>query len=145
MFVGTLLVPVVALKLFSTGYRFLRYYGGSVPYRLKGPPHVLLRLLAPVLVAATTVLFGTGIALMVLGPHHSGPFRGLHTASFVVWIGVAAAHVLAHTPRAARALAAEWRERVPGAVARYGTVGVAIVAGLALALETSPLDDRWLV
>src|SRR5438552_2113939 len=65
MFVGTLLVPVVVLKLASTGWRFLRYYAGSAAYVLKGPPHPLLRLLAPLLVAMTTVPVGPGIALPV--------------------------------------------------------------------------------
>ena len=35
MFVGTLLVPVVVLKLASTGWRFLRYYAGSAAYVIR--------------------------------------------------------------------------------------------------------------
>jgi hypothetical protein len=46
VFVGMLLIPPVTLKLASTGYRFWRYYTGRPDYVLRGPPHVLLRLLA---------------------------------------------------------------------------------------------------
>ena len=144
MFVGTLLVPVVVLKLASTGWRFLRYYAGSAAYVLKGAPHPLLRLLAPLLVAMTTVLFGTGIALLVLGPHHRGIVQ-LHQLSFIAWLVVAGVHVLAYARRVPRLLVDEWRRRIPGAVGRYLLLATALAAGVALALETSPLDDRWLV
>ena len=67
-FVGMLLIPVVALKLASTGWRMLRYYGRSDEYVRLGPPPLLLRtLVAPVLVLSTLVLFATGVALLVLG------------------------------------------------------------------------------
>lgn len=38
IFVGMLLVPPVALKLATTGYRFARYYTGNRAYRQKVPP-----------------------------------------------------------------------------------------------------------
>src|SRR5439155_1712802 len=53
IFVGMLLIPPVALKLASTGYRFVRYYTGKPEYVRLGPPHIVLRALAPLLVAAT--------------------------------------------------------------------------------------------
>src|SRR6478672_4256990 len=53
MFIGLVLVPPVLLKLGSTGYRFVRYYTGSRPYREKGPPALPLRLMAPILVVTT--------------------------------------------------------------------------------------------
>src|SRR5690348_10577967 len=56
-FVGMLLVPVVALKLASTGWRLLRYYLRGDEYVRRGPPHVALRIVvAPVLVASTSIL-----------------------------------------------------------------------------------------
>ena len=101
VFVGMLLIPPVALKLGTVGYRFARYYSGSRPYRLKGPPHLLMRVLvAPVLVASTLGLFATGVALIVLGPS-GGIVLGLHKASFVVWFGAMSVHVLAYVLRAA--------------------------------------------
>ena len=58
------LIPPVALKLGSTGYRFARYYLGSPVYRAKGPPLLPLRLLAPVLVLTTLLVFATGVLEM---------------------------------------------------------------------------------
>jgi len=72
-FVGMLLIPVLAVKVASTGWRFLRYYTGNKPYRLEGPPRLLLRLLAPLLVASTLVVFGSGTALLVVGRSDIGP------------------------------------------------------------------------
>src|SRR5947208_3329100 len=67
MFLGVLLIPPVALKLASSGYRLFRYYAGSPPYRLKGPPQIVMRLLAPFLVAATAVVFASGVVLLATG------------------------------------------------------------------------------
>jgi hypothetical protein len=59
-FVGMLLVPVVVLKLASTGWRMLRYYLRGEEYLRRGPPHVLLRVVvAPLIVASTLLLFAT--------------------------------------------------------------------------------------
>jgi hypothetical protein len=96
IFIGLLLIPPIALKLASTGYRFVRYYTRHVEYVLQGPPMLLMRILvAPGLVAATAALFSTGVALLVIGPG-GGVVLGLHKASFVVWIGAFAIHVLAY-------------------------------------------------
>ena len=60
-FVGMLLIPVVALKLASTGWRMLRYYGGAEEYVGVGPPPLVLRaLVAPVLILSTLVLLCDG-------------------------------------------------------------------------------------
>ena len=68
MFIGMALIPPVLLKLGSTGYRFARYYSGARVYREKGPPPLLLRLLAPLLVITTIIIFATGVAPAPLRP-----------------------------------------------------------------------------
>jgi len=70
IFLGLLLLPPVALKLATTGWRFARYYTRNKPYRLEGPPRLLMRMLAPLLVASTLTLFGSGVAMIVVG--HGG-------------------------------------------------------------------------
>ena len=87
IFLGLLLIPPVALKLTTTGWRFVRYYTNSRPYRLEGPPRLLLRLLAPLLVLSTLTLFGSGVALIIRGtrrwppaPIARGQLRGLGCA-----------------------------------------------------------------
>lgn len=103
-FVGVILIPPVALKLGATGYRFFRYYQGETPYVEKGPPHPLMRfLVAPVLVASTFGVLGTGVAILALHQRH-GIVVGLHKASFVFWFGAAALHVLVYARRIPPAL-----------------------------------------
>src|SRR4029077_4205344 len=68
-FVCLLLVPPVVLKLASTGWRFVCYYARRSEYVAKGPPQLALRVVvAPVVVASTAVLFGTGIAMLAVQP-----------------------------------------------------------------------------
>lgn len=147
VFVGMLLIPPVALKLGSTGYRFARYYAGSLAYRRKGPPPLLLRVLvAPAVVLTTLVLFGTGVALIVLGPHRGhGIVLGLHKVSFVLWFGAMAIHVLWHVLRLPPLLSAEWRARprLGGRTERALLVAGALVAGVALAVATLPTAHSW--
>jgi hypothetical protein len=108
-FIGMLLLGPVALKASSTIYRFVRYYTGSAPYRRKGPPAPLLRLLGPVIIASTAGVFGSGIALAIAGPSGREPWLFLHKGSFVVWFCAMAVHVLAYLPRLPRLLSAEFR------------------------------------
>jgi hypothetical protein len=137
-FVGMLLIPVVALKLASTGWRMVAYYRRGEEYVRRGPPHVALRvLIAPVLIVSTTVLLGTGVALLALDETH-GTLVGLHKASFFVWLGVASLHVLAHLLRLPRL----WQLRPPGIALRLALVGASLVAGAALATATLPGADR---
>jgi hypothetical protein len=97
-FVGMLLVGPVALKVGSTGYRFVRYYTGAAPYLRKGPPAPLMRLLGPLVMGTSLAVLGTGVALAVVGPGNS-QWIFLHKASFVLWFGVMAIHVLVYAPR----------------------------------------------
>jgi hypothetical protein len=117
-FIGMMLLGPVALKAGSTVYRFVRYYTGSAPYRRKGPPAPLLRLLGPLVIASTAGVFGSGVALALAGPGN-GPWLFLHKASFAVWFCVMTAHVLVYLPRLPRLLTAELRGRAGG----YGPTG----------------------
>lgn len=147
--IGMLLIPPVILKLGSTGWRFLRYYRGVPEYVRRGPPLLPLRLMAPLVVAATLAVFATGVALLVVGPT-GGLLVGLHKASFVVWLVVTAVHVLAHLRPIPRLVAADWRRspipherRVPGTGWRRLLLAVAIVAGAVLAIATVRYAQPW--
>jgi hypothetical protein len=146
MFIGMVLLPPVLLKLASTGYRFARYYTGSRAYRAKGPPLLALRLLAPVLVAATIVVLVTGVLLLAAG-HKSGALLEIHKVSFIVWGAMFAVHFLAYAPRVVRSLRADWgaarREAVPGAGVRAMLLAAAIGGGTALALALLPVMSAW--
>jgi hypothetical protein len=137
-FVGMLLIPVVGLKLASTGWRMARYYRRGEEYVRRGPPHVILRVLvAPLIVVSTVLLFGTGVALLAVDETH-GTLVGLHKASFIVWFGATAVHVLAHALKLPRLI----RARVPGSVLRWSLLGASILAGSVIALGTLPAADR---
>lgn len=141
-FVGMFLIPVVALKMGSTGWRMARYYLGRDEYVRRGPPAWPLRVfVAPVVVASTIVLFGTGIYL--LATHEvRGTAVGLHKASFVVWLIATSVHVLFRLIRMREALQA----RYPGLALRLGVIVVTVAAGAAVATTTlsgaEHLQDR---
>src|SRR5438309_1781517 len=146
VFVGLLLIPPVALKLGSTGYRLLRYYTRAAEYVRKGPPLLVMRMLvAPVLVAATLVVFATGVTLLAVGPG-GGFVLGLHKASFIVWVGAFGIHVLAYALRVPGLVAADWGggSRTSGAALRVGVVAFALLVGLAVALTVLPAAGPWL-
>jgi len=137
--VGMLLIPPVALKLGSTGYRFMRYYQRRREYAAKGPPHPLMRfLVAPALVASTIGVLGTGVAMIAFG--RRGMIVGLHKASFVVWASAFGIHVLVYVRRLPHLLRLD---RVRGGVLRAATIGLSLVAGAALAAATYPLARPW--
>ena len=138
LFVGLLLIPVVALKLGSTGWRMLRYYLGAEEYVERGPPNIVLRtVVAPLIVLSTLVLFATGTALLVLG-ETEGTVVGLHQASFIVWVGATSVHVLAHVRR----LPVLLRLKAPGRGIRVALLTGSVVAGLAIATVAFPTADR---
>lgn len=137
--VGMLLIPPVALKLGSTGYRFMRYYQRRREYTAKGPPHPLMRfLVAPVLILSTIGVLGTGVLMIAFG--RRGMIVGLHKASFVVWAGAFGIHVLVYLGRLPRVLRLD---RVRGGGMRAATIGLSLVAGVALAAGTFPLARPW--
>ncbi len=145
IFVGVLVVPVVALKLGSTGYRFYRYYTRQPDYLEAGPPSLLLRLLGPVVALTTGVLLATGVALVALGPG-GGLVLGLHKASFVVWVGALGAHVLGHAGRIPRAVRGDLagRDALRGSRRRLLLLAVAVVAGAVAAVVVLPHSTAWL-
>jgi hypothetical protein len=143
MFIGLVLIPPVLLKLGSTGYRFVRYYTHSPRYRAKGPPVLGLRLLAPVLVATTLLVFATGVVLLIIG-HRSGVVLELHKVAFIVWGACFGVHFLWHLPRAWRATRSTWAgSLVAGAGVRTVLLSVCIGAGLVLAIGLLPLIETW--
>jgi len=138
VFIGTLLIPPVALKIGTTSYRFVRYYRGSPAYRRKGPPPPLLRLLGPFLVVLTVVVLASGVALLLGPPSLRRSLLFLHKASFVLWFGAMAIHVLGHLIDTARLAPRDWvrrsRREVAGAGMRQWVLVSSVGAGALLGL-----------
>jgi hypothetical protein len=146
MFIGLVLIPPVLLKLGSTGYRMLSYYAGTRAYRVKGPPLLPLRLMAPVLVASTIAVLASGVLLLATG-HKSNTVLTIHKLSFIIFGVVLAVHFLVYVPRVARSLRADWgearRHAVPGSGARAMLVAAAVGGGIALAVALLPTISAY--
>jgi hypothetical protein len=149
MFLGMLLIGPLALKLASTGYRFVRYYTRSPAYRLEGPPAAPLRAMGPVLVISTVIVFASGVGLLFAGPSARGTLQPIHKLSFFVWLAFIALHVLAHLPRILPALRADYGRRtdlgadITGRSGRVLALTGAMTAGLVLAVLVIPEFGPW--
>ena len=131
---GLLLVPPVALKLASTGYRFASYYTGDSRYRSAGPPQLLMRLIAPIVVISTVAIFATGIELWLFGLRFGSIWVGAHKLSFWVWLPVTAVHVIGHLSRSSQAVAEEISaSRSRSSITRRSLVVGSLIAGVVLA------------
>jgi hypothetical protein len=145
-FVGVLLAGPVVVKTGSTGWRFLRYYTRHPAYRHKGPPRMAMRVLAPVLLAATLALVGSGIALAATGPAPPVLLR-IHVISFVVWLVTIIIHVVAYLARALQLTRDDWRRAAdptaPATRARLVVNVAALVAGAIGGVLALPAATPW--
>jgi len=155
LFVGMLLIPPVLAKLSSTGYRFVRYYTGNARYRAKGAPQWPLRVIAPMVVLSTLVVFLSGVVLLLAGPSARGTWFPIHKDSFFVWAAFMAIHVLGHLPSMPRVLRADYSRYpdryheeaggdVTGRAGRVLALSGALVAGVVLAILVIPQFGPWL-
>jgi hypothetical protein len=147
IFIGMLLIPPVALKMASTGYRFARYYAGSDAYVRKGPPPIALRLLAPGVVLTTVALFGSGVALAFASPP-SNTLVFAHKLSFIAWVALMTLHVLGHLLEVPHLASADLRRGpavagVSGGVQRAMALTLAVIGGLALGLLGLSVASSW--
>jgi hypothetical protein len=148
VFIGMLLVPPVLLKVGSTSYRFVRYYVGSPAYRQSGPPRPALRVLGPFVVVLTVGVLGTGVALMLVQPSLRPALLSLHKASFVVWFGAMAIHVLGHMADTTKVASLDWMRRtrrlVAGARLRQWTLVSSVGVGALLGWLLLSQVGQWL-
>ena len=146
--IGMVLVPFVVVKMSTTGWRMAKYYLGAAPYRERGAPPMLLRLLGPVLVIVTVAVFASGIALLLV-PHsmrHTMFF--LHKVTFILWFGAMTVHVLGPVVDPSRLAPADFvartRRQVRGAGPRIWTLAATLVVGILLAAVMAPTIGPWL-
>jgi hypothetical protein len=139
LFLGLVLIGPVVVKMGSTGYRFVRYYTRDPAYREKGPPEVILRAIAPLVVITTVVVFVSGVLLLFGGPSSKDSYLALHKVSFFVWLAFMGLHVLSHLPSMGRTLMsgiehAKGSGISAGAAGRWITIASGVVGGLVLAV-----------
>jgi hypothetical protein len=149
LFVGLVLIPPIALKMASTGYRFVRYYTSNPAYRERGAPPLALRLIAPMVVASSVGVLATGVALLWVGPDSAGILRGLHKASFIVWGAFTAVHLLGHLPDLQKTFltrrggSVEYNSLAAGRTGRIVSLAGAVIAGVVLAIVLIPHFAAW--
>jgi hypothetical protein len=148
VFIGTLLIQPIALKIMSTSWRFFKYYSGDREYRRKGPPFLILRLLGPVVVVLTVILFASGVALIVVPHTAHGTLFFVHRASFVLWFLAMTVHVLGHLGETVRLAPRDWMKRTRRQVVyssrRQWAEAASLVLGLLFALALTPSAYGWL-
>lgn len=152
--VGVLLVPPALLKTATTGWRILRYYTGNQAYRQAGPPPMALRLLGPLVVVATLAVLASGVALILIGPAASRrPLLDtagrsldaimIHKATFVVWLGVTALHVLGRLVPALRLTLPSPTRAVPGRSWRGLTLALTLIGAAVAAVVLVGATAPW--
>jgi len=147
VFVGLALIPPMLLKLASTGWRFARYYTRSRAHVAYGPPQMAMRLLAPLFVTATVVLFASGVAMGLLHGHALQVARRLHGPASVIWLLLLGLHVLVYLRRAFASTVQDVlpakRTAVRGTTARVSALATVVSCGLVLGAAAVPAQHRW--
>ena len=155
-FVGFMLMPLVAIKLGSTGYRFLRYYTRNERYKIAGPPTRLERALAPVLVASILVVFVSGVEMWGFFNQFGIAWIPVHVIAAITFLVALTMHIVFHVREAHDEAAAEVAGIVPddtgvaegdwnaGRVTRRVVIGAGLLGGVALAVSTSQFPSAAL-
>jgi hypothetical protein len=137
--VGMLLVSPVEPQMATTGYRFLRYHSGGRADRKEGPPVLRLRARGPMAIASTVIVSLSGIVLLLEGPNARGDLLLIHKARFVLWLAVAALHIVGQLGHPARfASAPAETERVARTRGRMVLLVPERVVGLAIIVFAIP-------
>jgi hypothetical protein len=155
--VGVLLAAVAALKIATTGWRFLRYYAGHRPYEQAGPPPSLLRILGPLVVLSTVGVLASGLWLVAVGPGSGRrtlftvlgqrlDLVSIHQALFIVFAVAAGLHLLARLVPAVVLATERGRQgggHLRGRAARVAVLLATLVAGGLAAALILPAASAW--
>jgi hypothetical protein len=141
--IGLFLIPPVMLKLGSVGYRFARYYTGDARYRAAGPPDLAMRLIGPVIVVLTIVLFVSGVELWLFGPGYGFAWLPIHHGSFVLWFFAIALHAAFYFRQASQLAIADWRVQLREALTRRSLVVGSLVLGAVLVIAAFPVPSAF--
>jgi hypothetical protein len=147
-FVGFMLMPLIAIKLASTGYRFGRYYTRKQAYRDAGAPPPVPRLIAPVLIGSAIILVASGVEMWSYQNQFGLPWTAIHNVAAFTFVSVVIIHIALHVRDAHRDAAADLAG-VPapsqsaaaaapaGAITRRALIGGGIAFGAVLGAGAS--------
>ncbi len=149
--IGVALIPALVIKLGYSGIRFVRYYREDEETVRIGPPFPLARVIAPLLVATTVLLVGSGLEMTFAGPtSFSVTFLApAHFLIAIVWYVLLASHGYVYWRRSQRSIRRDlaqvlhrFRSR-EGARMRIGLALVSLIIGAALATPVHSEISRW--
>jgi hypothetical protein len=138
---GLLVIPIVLVKMASTGVRFFHYYRGTEAFRRKGPPHPILRIAGPLVIVSTVAMLAFGIVTLAVGPRHREPWLTLHQGAFAAWFVLTTVHVLGHAVETWKLTRADVTKSP--AVPRRGARFVVVLAALAIGVLLAILSLKW--
>jgi hypothetical protein len=99
---GFALIPILLVKLGSTGWRAVNYYFDRDPYRTAGPPWLLPRIMAVPLTAAAVLATISGVVLWAAGTDQ-GAWARVHIYSVISLAVIVVVHLAIYTRKAFRA------------------------------------------
>jgi hypothetical protein len=99
---GFALIPILLVKLASTGWRAVNYYFDRDPYRAAGPPWLLPRIMALPLTACAIAATISGVVLWAEGTDR-GTWATVHIYSVISLAVVIVVHLVIYTRKAFRA------------------------------------------
>jgi len=146
---GMILLPIMLYKILIATYRFSMYYLGARDFKRAGPPELLLRLVAPLLVVTTIMLMATGIILVYTRPGSlsASYWLVIHRDTFIVWFALCSLHVLAYIRRAMGTGSEDLRRsRYHWLIGRNGrlvSILIALGMGVVLGVALLPAATTW--
>lgn len=99
---GFALIPILLVKLGSTGWRAVNYYFDRDPYRAAGPPWLLPRIMALPLTLCAIAATISGVVLWATGTDR-GTWATVHIYSVISLAVVVVVHLAIYTRKAFRA------------------------------------------
>lgn len=99
---GFALIPILLVKLGSTGWRAVNYYFDRDPYRAAGPPWLLPRVMALPLTLCAVMATISGVVLWATGTDR-GTWATVHICSVISLAAVVVVHLIIYTRKAFRA------------------------------------------
>ena len=98
---GFALIPILLVKLGSSGWRAVNYYFDRDPYRAAGPPWLLPRIMAIPLTLCAVVATISGVVLWAMGTDR-GAWATVHIYSVISLAVVVVVHLAIYTRKAFR-------------------------------------------
>lgn len=137
---GFALIPILLVKLGSTGWRAVNYYFDRDPYRAAGPPWLLPRIMALPLTLCAVAATISGVVLWATGTDH-GTWATVHIYAVISLAVVVAVHLTIYTRKAFRASTRSLEE--PKTTRQERVMVWALLVALVVGAAAVGLEPTW--